>query len=246
ACAAARTSTEPHYRSGIQTLGAYPGFQAVTAAQTPQGWNVAAIHGGASSAPAAAGSEAAEAARQNPPALTAERPGLEFSAESSVENQSDFPTYCPYVATVSPGGASSAPAAAGSEAAEAARECPFTAERPGLEFHSEPPVDFAAASSVSNHVSFEELRWMQRQKPQETWGEAAQAASECPALAEERFELDFFAEVSVENQFDLLTNCPHYATTSPGGASSLPSSVPNVAGSEAAEAVSECPAFTAE
>ncbi|CAE8617978.1 unnamed protein product, partial [Polarella glacialis] len=521
ACAAARTSTEPHYRSGIQTRGAYPGLQAVTAAQTPQGWNVAAIHGGASSAPAAAGSEAAEAARQNPPALTAERPGLEFSAEFSVENQSDFPTYCPYVATMSPGGASSAPAAAGSEAAEAARECPaLTAERPGLEFYSEPPVDFAAtnnnnsdndndnnsnnnnsgnnncnnsnssveyhsvlltncpgvatippsgassasaaagaeaqeakealpdllskvgwqltsygpdnqASSVSNDVSFEELRWMQRQKPQETWGEAfngllsqskqrfenylspasfpgqcqaggvssssaipssspadiavdgaegfqlmsaqigdfadncqlclvtiecacdrgiplcvncygrvplasahrlgrnsgpnnyingnnninnnnnnnneliqqqqqpqqqpqqqqqqeqqeqepqlerqqqhdvltngldvatkspggtstlpvaagseaAQAASECPALAEERFELYFFAEVSVENQFDLLTNCPHYATTSPGGASSLPSSVPNVAGSEAAEAVSECPAFTAE
>ncbi|CAE8742309.1 unnamed protein product [Polarella glacialis] len=76
--------------------------------------------------------------------------------------------------------------------------------------------------------------------------EAAQAASECPALAEERFELDFFAEVSVKNQFDLLTNCPHYATTSPGGASSLPSPVPNVAGSEAAEAVSEDPAFTAE
>ncbi|CAE8600506.1 unnamed protein product, partial [Polarella glacialis] len=76
--------------------------------------------------------------------------------------------------------------------------------------------------------------------------EAAQAASECPALAEERFELEFFAEVSVKNQFDLLTNCPHYATTSPGGASSLPSPVPNVAGSEAAEAVSEDPAFTAE
>ncbi|CAE8626132.1 unnamed protein product, partial [Polarella glacialis] len=75
---------------------------------------------------------------------------------------------------------------------------------------------------------------------------AAQAASECPALAEERFELDFFAEVSVKNQFDLLTNCPHYAPTSPGGASSLPSPVPNVAGSEAAEAVSEDPAFTAE
>ncbi|CAE8671463.1 unnamed protein product, partial [Polarella glacialis] len=75
---------------------------------------------------------------------------------------------------------------------------------------------------------------------------AAQAASECPALAEERFELEFFAEVSVKNQFDLLTNCPHYATTSPGGASSLPSPVPNVAGSEAAEAVSEDPALTAE
>ncbi|CAE8646405.1 unnamed protein product, partial [Polarella glacialis] len=41
------------------------------------------------------------------------------------------------------------------------------------------------ASSVSNDVSFEELRWMQRQKPQDMWEEAAQAASECPALAEE-------------------------------------------------------------
>ncbi|CAE8711681.1 unnamed protein product, partial [Polarella glacialis] len=42
-----------------------------------------------------------------------------FFAECPVENQPDFPTNCPDVATISPGGTSSAPAAASSEAQKA-------------------------------------------------------------------------------------------------------------------------------
>ncbi|CAE8641725.1 unnamed protein product, partial [Polarella glacialis] len=61
-------------------------------------------------------------------------------------------------------------------------------------------------------------------------------------LKGKRLGLDLVPESSVENQSDVLTNGLDVATTPPGGTSTLPAA----AGSEAAQAASECPALTAE
>ncbi|CAE8625589.1 unnamed protein product [Polarella glacialis] len=70
-----------------------------------------------------------------------ESPGLEFSPEPSGENRSEL-VASPYVAAIAPSGACSAPAAAGSEAAEAERRSipVLSAERPGAYFFPQPSV----------------------------------------------------------------------------------------------------------
>ncbi|CAE8687226.1 unnamed protein product [Polarella glacialis] len=122
----------------------------------------------------------------------------------------------PGVASIPPSGASSAPAAAGSEAQKAKEALPDLLSKVGWQLTSYGPDN--QASSVSNDVSFEELRWMQSQKPQETWGEAFNGLL---SQSKQRFD-SYLSPASVPGQCQAGGASSSSAVPSSGPAASSP------------------------